>query len=385
MFAHCVDGGALHGVELAGELGWHGSRLWGFAAARDGVAGGFEDADGVVESAAVECEGVAVLVETNDQAGSLVRGQALRLADVELWVGDRAEVAKRVGGGGVDALEVDVDAGIVRYLDLAGAFESFEFCLGRWLGQLGIRIRLEGFCDLLELALGGLGCVGEGGELILGGLEVVVDEDGALLGAMLTGERERDEVAEAAALARQGVLGGKESVKAGEVLLRAGLGEEADTYGSGEGGRDGLAEEEPHVGASAGARDLDERVETELAARVSVSAGGGAEISVVEIARQEETSIALAQRVQADVEGVIAAKVLLEDLRGKRLKVRVVPVVTAVGGRRPAFLLAVLPSGCVHVLAATEVVGEQAELCVWGGGVGDCGGFGVGGAGVGVG
>lgn len=48
MFAHCVDGGALRGVELAGELGWHGSRLWGFAAARDGVAGGFEDADGVV-------------------------------------------------------------------------------------------------------------------------------------------------------------------------------------------------------------------------------------------------------------------------------------------------------------------------------------------------
>lgn len=48
VFAHRVDRGALRGVELAGELGWHGSRLWGFAAARDGVAGGFEDADGVV-------------------------------------------------------------------------------------------------------------------------------------------------------------------------------------------------------------------------------------------------------------------------------------------------------------------------------------------------
>lgn len=299
-----------------------------------------------------------MLVETNDQAGSLVRGQALRLADVELWVGDRAEVAKRVGGGAIDSFEVDMDAGIVGDLDPAGAFEGFEFCLGRWLGQLGFRIRLE-FCgDLFELSFGGFGRVGEGGELVFGGLEVMVDEYSALLGAMLTGERERDEVAEAAALARQGVLGGEEAVKAGEVLLRAGLGEEADAYGSGEGGRDRLAEEKPHVGAVAGAGDLDERVEAELAARVSVSAGGGAEISVVEIARQEETNIALAQRVQADVEGVIAAKVLLEDLRGKRLKVRVVPVVTTVGGRRPAFLLAVLPSGCVHVLAATEVVGE---------------------------
>lgn len=299
-----------------------------------------------------------MLVETNDQAGTLVRGQALRLADVELWVGDRAEVAKRIGGGAIDSFEVDMDAGIVGDLDLAGAFEGFEFCLGRWLGQLGFRIRLE-FCgDLFELSFGGFGRVGEGGELVFGGLEVMVDEDSALLGAMLTGERERDEIAEAAALARQGVLGGEEAVKAGEVLLRAGLGEEADTYGSGEGGGDWLVEEKPHVGAGAGARDLDERVEAELAARVSVSAGGGAEVSVVEIARQEETSIALAQRVQADVEGVIAAKVLLEDLRGKRLKVRVVPVVTTVGGRRPAFLLAVLPSGCVHVLAATEVVGE---------------------------
>ena len=299
-----------------------------------------------------------MLVETNDQAGSLVRGQALGLADVELRIGDRAEVAKCVGGGGVDALEVDVDAGIVRYLDLAGAFESFEFCLGRWLGQLGFRVRLE-FCgDLFELAFGGFGRVGKGCELVFGGLEIVTDEDSALLGAMLTGERERDEVAEAAALTRQGVLGGEEAVKAGEVLLRAGFGEEADAYGSGEGGRDGLAEEEPHVGAVAGAGDLDERVEAELAASVSVGAGGGAEVSVVEIARQEETNIALAQRVQADVEGVIAAKVLLEDLRGKRLKVRVVPVVTTVGGRGPAFLLAVLPSGCVHVLAATEVVGE---------------------------
>lgn len=48
MFAHCVDGGALRGVELAGELGWHSSRLWGFAPASNGVAGGFEDTDGVV-------------------------------------------------------------------------------------------------------------------------------------------------------------------------------------------------------------------------------------------------------------------------------------------------------------------------------------------------
>lgn len=329
-----------------------------------------------------------MLVETNDQAGSLVRGQALRLADVELWVGDRAEVAKRVGGGAIDSFEVDMDAGIVGDLDPAGAFEGFEFCLGRWLGQLGFRVRLE-FCgDLFELAFGGFGRVGKGCELVFGGLEIVTDEDSALLGAMLTGERERDEVAEAAALARQSVLGRKESVKAGEVLLRAGLGEEADTYGSGEGGRDRLAEEEPHVGASAGAGDLDERVQAELAARVRVGAGGGVEVSIVEIAGKEEAGIALAQRIQADVEGVIAAEVLLEDLRGEGLEVRVIPVVTAVRGRRPALLLAVLPSGCVHVLAATEVVGEQAELCFWGGGVGDCGGvvsFGVGSAGVEVG
>ena len=150
---------------------------------------------------------------------------------------------------------------------------------------MGFWVRLE-FCgDLFELLLAGFGGVGEGGELVVGGLEVVVDKDGALLGAMLTGERERDQVAEAAALAWQRVLGGEEAVEAGEVLLRAGLGEQADACGAGEGGRDGLAEEEPDVRAGAGAGELDERVEAELAAGVRVGAGGGAEVGVVEIAR----------------------------------------------------------------------------------------------------
>lgn len=134
VLAHCVDGFSLRGVGLAGELGGHGARLWGFAAAGDGVAGGFEDADGVVKGAAVEGECAVVFVEADNQAGSLVGGQALGLADVELRVGDRAEVAKGGGGGGVDALEADVDAGIVRDADRAGAFEGFEFCLGRRLG-----------------------------------------------------------------------------------------------------------------------------------------------------------------------------------------------------------------------------------------------------------
>ena len=376
VLAHCVDGFALRGVELAGEFGGQGAWLWGFAAAGDGVAGGFEDADGVVKGAAVEGERAVVFVEADNQAGSLVGGQALGLADVELWVGDRAEVAKGGGGGGVDALEADVDAGIVRDSDFAGAFEGFELCLGWWLGKLGLRVWLEGCGDLFKLLYGGFGCVGEGGELVVGGLEVVVDEDGALLGAMLTGERERDQVAEAAALARQRVLGGEEAVEAGEVLLRAGLGEQADAYGAGEGGRDGLVEEEPDVCSGAGAGELDERVEAELTTRVGVGAGGGAEVGVVKIARQEEASIALAQRVQADVEVVVTAEVLLEDLRGEWSEVWVVPVVAAVGGRRPAFLLAVVPGGGVDVLAAAEVVGEQAELRVGGGGVGDFCGFG---------
>lgn len=242
---------------------------------------------------------------------------------------------------------------------------------------MGFRVWFEGRGDLFELLLGGFGRVGEGGELVVGGLEVVGDEDGALLGAMLTGERERDQVAEAAALARQRVLGGEEAVEAGEVLLRAGLGEQTDAYGASEGGRDGLAEEEPDVCAGAGAGELDERVEAELAARVGVGAGGGAEVGVVEIASQEKAGIALAQRVQADVEVVVAAEVLLENLRSEWSEVWVVPVVAAVGGRRPAFLLAVVPRGGVDVLAAAEVVGEQAELHVGGGGVGDVGAAGL--------
>ena len=179
---------------------------------------------------------------------------------------------------------------------------------------------------------GGFGGVGEGGELVIGGLEVVVNEDGALLGAMLTGERERDQVAESAVLARQRVLGREEAVEADEVLLRAGLGEQTDAYSAGEECRDGLVEEEPDVRAGAGAGELDERVEAELAAGVRVGAGGGAEVGVVEIARQEEAGIALAQRVEADVEGVIAAEVLLEDLRSERFEVWIVPVVASVGG-----------------------------------------------------
>lgn len=143
MFAQCGDGYALFGPQLAGELCGHDAWLWGFAAAGDGVAGGFEDADGFVESTAVEGERAVVFVETDDQARCLVGRQTLGLADVELRVRDCAEVTKCGGGGGVDALETDMDPGIVRDSDLAGALERVEFCLGGRLGQLGLRVRLE--------------------------------------------------------------------------------------------------------------------------------------------------------------------------------------------------------------------------------------------------
>lgn len=149
---------------------------------------------------------------------------------------------------------------------------------------------------------------------------------------MLTCERKCNQVAEAAALARQRVLGREEAVEADEVLLRAGLGQQSDAYGSGEGGRDGLVEEKPYVCAGAGSGELDQRVEAELATGCGVCAGRGAEVGIVEIAREKKAGVALGQRVQADVEGVIAAEVLLDDFRGERLEIRVVPVIASVGG-----------------------------------------------------
>ena len=80
-------------------------------------------------------------------------------------------------------------------------------------------------------------------------------------------------------------MGREEAIEAGEELFRAGLSEQTSTHGACESSRDGLAEEEPHVSTGAGTGDFDERVEAELAAGVRVSAGGGAEVGVVEIAR----------------------------------------------------------------------------------------------------
>ena len=92
-------------------------------------------------------------------------------------------------------------SGIVCDKYLAGSFERFELGLGRRLGKLGLRIRLQASGNLFELGLGCFGGGGERGELIVGGFEGGVDKDGAVLGAMLTRERERDEIAEAAAFA----------------------------------------------------------------------------------------------------------------------------------------------------------------------------------------
>ena len=264
-------------------------------------------------------------------------------------------------------------SGIVCDKYLAGSFECFELGFGRRLGKLGLRIWLQASSNLFEL---GLGCFGSGcerGELVVGGFEGGVDKDGAVLGAMLTREWERNEVAEAAALAGQCVLRREEAIEAGEELFRTGLGEQTGSYGTREGSRDRLAEEDPHVSTRAGTRDFDEWVEAVLTAGFGIQAGSGTEVGVVEIAGEEEAGVALAQRVEPNVEVVVEAEMLLENLRGERLQVWVVAVVTTVGCRRPALLFAVVSCGGVHVLAAAEVVGEQAQLCVGGGGVGDCG------------
>ena len=92
-------------MQLAGEFCLHSAWLGRFAAATHGVTGGFEDSDGLIKRAAIQGEGVVVLVEADDETGRLESGEALGLADVELWVGDRAEVAKCSGRGAVDAFE----------------------------------------------------------------------------------------------------------------------------------------------------------------------------------------------------------------------------------------------------------------------------------------
>lgn len=81
-------------------------------------------------------------------------------------------------------------------------------------------VGVERIADLLKLVLRGEAGAGKNGELIVEGMEIVVDEDGSAFLAMVALQREGDEVAQLGLAARvdgQPILGREEAVVAREL------------------------------------------------------------------------------------------------------------------------------------------------------------------------
>lgn len=183
------------------------------AAPGDGVASFFENVDGWLEETTVEAEFVlavwaGVFLIADDDAGGLApRGKALILELVELGGvgGEDTQVAQGIERGGVEVGCGDVDEGVVGDGDLpvlvafgfVGFGDFLQLLLAEWGGGkfLGIVVGVERVADLLELVLRGEAGAGKNGELIVEGMEIVVDEDGSAFLAMVALQREGDEVA----------------------------------------------------------------------------------------------------------------------------------------------------------------------------------------------
>ena len=196
--------------------------------------------------------------------------------------------------------------------------DLLELVFAGWGGQLlGVVVGVEAVADLLELLLRGEAGAGKHGELIVEGMEIVVDEDGRAVLAMVALQREGDEVAQLGLAARvdgQPILGREEAVVARELHGTRRAREQSEAHLAGElRGNRGL-KEDPDVGAGAGARELDEWIESVGSTLFGVGEGVLLEVAVVEVTGEEIAGVIGKQGVESGEE-LGAGEVLGDDRR----------------------------------------------------------------------